>query len=64
MKPDPKTIQLGISIIHDEWDNALGTAFKLRAKNKTIKHILDEVSLILIEQIPDDKACSTIIAVK
>ena len=57
-------LTVNMSVIFTEWDDALGSAATLRTKKDAIQHIVKTIKEILQEEIPEDKACSTVIAHK
>ncbi len=57
-------VEICLSIVHNEWDDALGSSCTLRTKKDAISAAIEEITRILEEDIPEGKACSLVIGNK
>ena len=57
-------IEINLSIIYSEWDDALGSVYQLSSKKDIIYKTAKRVTEILQKALPEEKACSLVIGTK
>ena len=53
-----ESFEISTSVVHTEWDDALGSGFALGTKHDTIAAAVKEFKSYMEDLIPEDQACT------
>jgi len=57
-------LELRVSVVHSNWDEALGSEAILRTVEDSIDIISNWIECVIKDKIPEEKACSIVFASK